>query len=84
MSVRDGELEADGRLFTLDSLSMKEGAGGFPQIAASLTLTAYYYSTAPPAAAAVPVAPAAPGAPASTDTSATTTAPAADPTLQTP
>ena len=63
VSVRDGELEADGRLYALETLSMTEGPDGFPEIAASLTITAYYYSTAPPPAA--PVAPAAPG---STDT----------------
>ena len=85
VSVRDGELEADGRLYALETLSMTEGPDGFPEIAASLTITAYYYSTAPPPAA--PVAPAAPG---STDTSATTTtattttAPEGDPSVQTP
>jgi type IV pilus assembly protein PilO len=78
VSVRDGELEADGRLYSLDTLSMAEGPGGFPEIAASLTVTAFYYSTTPPAA---PVAPAAPG---STDTSATTTTPEGDPPAQVP
>jgi type IV pilus assembly protein PilO len=77
VTVRDGKLEASGRLFTLDSLSMEEGPGGFPEIAANLTLTAYYFSTAPPAAA-----PAAP--PTATDTAATTTtAPEGEP-VQTP
>jgi Tfp pilus assembly protein PilO len=69
VSVRDGKLEADGRLYTLDTLSMQEGPNGFPDIAASLTVTAYVYSTTP---AAAPVAPA---APASTDTTSTTTTP---------
>lgn len=79
VTVRDGELDADGRLFTLDTLGLQEGPEGFPEISASLTLTAYYYSTAPPAAPVVPVAPG------STDTSATTTtAPEGDPSLQTP
>jgi Tfp pilus assembly protein PilO len=66
VSVRDGKLEADGRLYTLDTLSMQEGPNGFPDIAASLTVTAYVYSTTPAAA------PVAPTAPASTDTTATT------------
>jgi type IV pilus assembly protein PilO len=80
VSVRDGELSADGRLYALDSLSMTEGPDGFPEIAASLTVTAYYYSTLPPAAPAVPVAPGTP-----TDTAATTTtAPEGDPSVQTP
>lgn len=68
VSVRDGKLEADGRLYTLDTLSMQEGPNGFPDIAASLTVTAYVYSTTPAAAAL-------PAAPASTDTTATTTTP---------
>jgi type IV pilus assembly protein PilO len=80
VTVRDGELQADGRLFTLDTLSLQEGPAGFPEIAASLTMTAYYYSTTPPAAPAIPVAPTTSGA---TDTSATTTtpAPAGDPSV---
>ena len=79
VTVRDGELQADGRLFTLDTLSLQEGPSGFPEIAASLTMTAYYYSTTPPAA---PLAPATTTG--STDTSATTTAPEGDPSVQTP
>jgi Tfp pilus assembly protein PilO len=76
--VRDGELGADGRLFTLETLTMEEGPLGFPEITASLTVTAYVYSTTPPAAA--PAAPAAPGSTdttqtGATDTTATTTAP---------
>ncbi|HXV32489.1 MAG TPA: type 4a pilus biogenesis protein PilO [Gaiellaceae bacterium] len=83
VSVRDGELQADGRLYALETLSMSEGPAGFPEIAASLTVTAYYYSTAPPPAA--PAAPAAPTATGATDTGATTTtAPEGDPSLQTP
>jgi type IV pilus assembly protein PilO len=78
VSVRDGELAADGRLFTLDSLSMSEGPDGFPEVAASLTVTAYMYSTTPPAVPGAPAAPAAPTEGATTgetDTTATTTAP---------
>lgn len=44
--VRDGQLEADGRLFGLDSLSMQIGPQGFPEIQAGLTVTAYVYSPA--------------------------------------
>ena len=75
VSVRDGELEADGRLYTLDTLALEEGPAGFPEISASLTLTAYVYTTTPPAAPVVP---------GSTDTTATTTAPEGDPSVQTP
>jgi Tfp pilus assembly protein PilO len=75
VSVRDGELAASGRLFTLDTLSMAEGPGGFPEIAAGLTVTAYVYSTTPPAAPAVPP-PAEGTTTGATDTTGTTTAPA--------
>jgi Tfp pilus assembly protein PilO len=75
--VRDGELGADGRLFTLETLTMEEGPLGFPEITASLTVTAFVYSTTPPAAAAAPAAPASTDTTqtGATDTSATTTAP---------
>jgi Tfp pilus assembly protein PilO len=72
--VRDGELGADGRLFTLESLAMEEGSGGFPSITAALTVTAFVYSTTPPAAAAAPASTDTTST-GSTDTSATTTAP---------
>ena len=77
--VRDGELGADGRLFTLETLTMEEGPGGFPEITASLTVTAYVYSTTPPAAPATPAAPASTDTTSTgaTDTTATTTAPTA-------
>jgi Tfp pilus assembly protein PilO len=51
VAVRDGRLTARGRLFTLDQLDFHEGAGGFPQIEAGLTVAAYVYG-APPAAPA--------------------------------
>ena len=74
--VRDGELGADGRLFNLESLAMEEGPGGFPEITAALTVTAYVFSTTPPAAAPTtpPTDTTQTGA---TDTTATTTAPTA-------
>lgn len=76
--VRDGELSADGRLFTLEAISMDEGPGGFPEIQAELTVTAYVYSTTPPAAAAAPAAPPSTDTTQTgTDTTATTTAPTA-------
>jgi Tfp pilus assembly protein PilO len=75
--VRDGELGADGRLFTLEAISMAEGEDGFPAIQADLTVTAYVYSTTPPAAAATPAAPASTDTTqtGATDTTTTTTAP---------
>jgi Tfp pilus assembly protein PilO len=58
--VRDGELEADGRLFSLDSVSMQEGPHNFPEIQAGLTVTAYVYSPAAGADAAAALAPTTP------------------------
>jgi Tfp pilus assembly protein PilO len=71
--VRDGELESAGRLFTLDGLDLHEGSQGFPQVQAAITLSAFTYAPAPPAAAP---ATAAPGA---TTATTTPTAPAEDP-----
>jgi Tfp pilus assembly protein PilO len=56
VTVRDGRLSSSGRLFTLDTLSMKEGKAGFPSISAGLTVSAYVYGAADPNAA-VPVPP---------------------------
>jgi Tfp pilus assembly protein PilO len=61
--VRDGELESEGRLFSLDALDLHEGSEGFPQVQAALTVSAYSYASAPPAA--VPPTPPATTTPAS-------------------
>jgi Tfp pilus assembly protein PilO len=53
VTVRDGRLSSSGRLFTLDTLSMKEGKDGFPDINAGLTVSAYTYGTADAAASAL-------------------------------
>jgi Tfp pilus assembly protein PilO len=57
VTVRDGHLSSAGRLFTLDTMSMKEGKDGFPSINAGLTVSAYDYGAADPAAAVVPPPP---------------------------
>jgi Tfp pilus assembly protein PilO len=72
VSVRDGELEASGRLYTLDSMSFAEGSEGFPQITATLTLSAFSYGVLPSAPGTVPP-PAAPPATTGTTTTGTTT-----------
>ena len=46
--VRDGDLQARGRLFSLDALDFHAGPEGFPEIEAALTVTAYVYSPTPP------------------------------------
>jgi Tfp pilus assembly protein PilO len=76
VSVRDGVLEANGRLYTLDGIAFHESEKGFPQIQAVLTVSAFAFGT-PPATGATAAAAAAgtqPGAPAP-ETTATSTAP---------
>ena len=62
VSVRDGALEASGRLFDVDNLSLSPSGGS--KLSASISLHTYQY---------VPAAPVAPVAPVSTDTSSTST-----------
>jgi len=62
VAVRDGRLSSSGRLFTLDTLSMKEGKEGFPNIDAGLTVSAYVYGTAAATTSPLP-APTAPPPP---------------------
>ena len=57
VTVRDGRLSSSGRLFTLDTLSMKEGKDGFPSINAGLTVSAYVYGAPDPSAVVVPPPP---------------------------
>ncbi|MEZ5098417.1 MAG: type 4a pilus biogenesis protein PilO [Thermoleophilia bacterium] len=62
--VRDGRLDADGRLFSLDQLDLHEGAAGFPKVEAVMTLSAYLYgSEAGDAAALANGVPSVPGTP---------------------
>lgn len=71
--VQSGRLDAQGRLFVVDSISFSESAHSFPQIKASLSVKAFVYGDASAAAAA----PATPATPATTPatTEPTTTAP---------
>jgi type IV pilus assembly PilO-like protein len=71
VSVQKGRLIANGRLFAVDKFQFVEGDGGFPQIKAALTVTAFLYGTGPVAGAA-PVAPVA-ATTGSTDTTSTST-----------
>jgi Tfp pilus assembly protein PilO len=43
--VRGGELEANGRLFTVNSLNFVESERAFPQIKATLSLSSFVYGT---------------------------------------
>jgi hypothetical protein len=65
VSVRDGALEASGRLFDVDNFSISPSGGS--KVSASISLHTYQYVPA------APVAPVAPVTPASTDTSSTST-----------
>lgn len=67
--VRHGELEASGRLFSIDNVSFAPQNGH--QLGANITLHTYVYGTAP--GAAVPAAAPAPTDTTGTDTTATTT-----------
>ena len=71
VSVQQGRLLANGRLFAVDSISFAEDTSGFPNILATIKVSAFLYGTAP-VAGAPPVSAAAPAAPAGTDTTATT------------
>ena len=52
VALRDGDFDASGRLFAVESLSFGAGKGGFPAIKANLQVNAFVYGTdAPPAAA---------------------------------
>jgi len=69
VTVHAGQLDATGRLFSVDTLAFNQGAKKFPQIQATLVIDAFVYSSAPaPAPAATP--------PATTTTGETTTTPA--------
>jgi type IV pilus assembly PilO-like protein len=72
VDVRNGTLDATGRLFTVDSLSFGEGLRRFPEIQATMTIDAYTYGTSAPATSPPAAAPPA-GSTSSTDTTSTST-----------
>lgn len=72
--VRDGALEANGRLFNIDNVTL--APQGKNQVVATLTLHAFVYTPPAPAAPAVPALPATTGTDTtSTDTTQTATTP---------
>jgi Tfp pilus assembly protein PilO len=75
VTVRHGELQTSGRLFSIDSVSFAPVGAG-TELNATVTLNAFIYGGAPAATAATSAVP----PPASTDTTttATSTAPSAD------
>jgi type IV pilus assembly protein PilO len=63
--VRNGQLEANGRLFTVNALNFVESERSFPDIKATLSVNAFVYGTGAPQPPAPPAPqPAAPAQPA--------------------
>lgn len=82
VDVRNGTLDATGRLFTVDSLSFGEGLRHFPEIQATMTIDAYTYGTAAPATSPPAGAPPT-GSTSSTDSTSTSTDTTSTDTTQT-
>jgi type IV pilus assembly protein PilO len=76
VSVHALELNATGRLFSVDTLTFNESPLKFPQIQASLVIDAFVYGTGVPAPAVIPTTP--------TTTSTTTTTTTTTPTETAP
>jgi hypothetical protein len=75
VTVHDGRLDADGRLFTVDTVTFSLAEDDFPNISADVVVDAYVFGTGP-AVPAPGVAPATGTDTTSTTTSSTTTTPA--------
>lgn len=73
VSVENGRLIATGRLFTVERIIFTESERGFPDINATLNVSAFLYGSAPAAAASTATTAA---TTTSTDTTTTTTTPA--------
>jgi len=74
--VHEGRLDAQGRLFVVDTISFSESEHSFPRIKASIQVHAFVYGDATATVpAAAPAAPPATPPPATTTTTATTTTP---------
>jgi hypothetical protein len=56
VSVRDGKLRARGRLFSVESVNFAEGVPRFPQLQATVKLSAFVYKPSTPAAGSAPAA----------------------------
>jgi len=76
--VRSGRLDAQGRLFVVDSISFSESTHSFPRIKASLVVHAFVYGDAAPATA--PSTPATTTGTTTTETTTTTSSPNTPPT----
>jgi type IV pilus assembly protein PilO len=73
VDVHNAQLDATGRLFSVDTISFTEGSSGFPSIKASLVIDAFIYGSAAPAAGSSGTGTTATTTTTSTETSSTTT-----------
>jgi len=78
VGVHHGVLNATGRLFTVDSITFNQGTENFPQVKATLTVSAYVFGdgTAPPVPNGLTPTGTAPASPAIGDTQPVAAAPA--------
>jgi hypothetical protein len=78
VGVHEGVLDATGRLFTVDKISFSQGAASFPQVKATLTVSAYVFGdgTTPPVPSGVTPSGTAPTSPAIENTQPVPSAPA--------
>ena len=78
VGVHHGVLNATGRLFTVDSITFNQGTENFPQVKATLTVSAYVFGdgTAPPVPNGLTPTGTAPASPAIGDTQPVPAAPA--------
>ena len=78
VGVHEGVLDATGRLFTVDKISFAQGAESFPQVKASLTVSAYVFGdgTTPPVPGGLAPSGTAPTSPAIENTQPVPSAPA--------
>lgn len=76
VGIRQGELHSSGRLFAVRTVAFAEGANGFPDISASLTVEAFVYGTAEPATSLPPATTPGTTEPGATATPEATTPPA--------
>ena len=70
VDVQNGELDANGRLFSVQTISFAQAKEGFPQITATLVVNAFVYGTGSAATAAPPPAATTATEPSPTDASA--------------
>jgi len=75
VAVHHGKLQADGRLFNVDTVTFQAGGDTFPQISAELYVDAYIYAPSAPAAATTTPSTTTPSTTTPSTTTPTTTAP---------